>query len=321
MAPSHTLNLMHKALLMKRLAKFGASESWAQKPVWMLNVLRFKGGEDASSVAEAASHYDRYGEKMVREVFPAMGARVVLSGTARTVVGSVPFHKVAIVEYESPESFLEMLTDGSQAAHNETREAALEEQLLIPMRAGWYAIDRPAPTPTWVVDPPTSDPASTPSGLSGEYSSLPEARVADEGPEGLGPTASTAEQTTSFATDRRFDDGPLWHLNLLNFREGDSGEPAYVQNYARHLGGRDGLLSKVGGRSTLATECRESLLGAEHFHQAIVAEYPSRDSYFAMAASDEYRRVAKGRHDALKRTYIISVKPEYVDRRGPGDAA
>ena len=56
-----------------------------------------------------------------------------------------------------------------------------------------------------------------------------------------------------------------------------AGQARYTDGYARHLGGRDGVLSRHGARSTLAAECfGESLLGEEHFERAIIAEVTRR---------------------------------------------
>ena len=82
------------------------------------------------------------------------------------------------------------------------------------------------------------------------------------------------------------------------------------------MGRKDGVLGLFGARSTLANECwgALSLSGNEHHgefdaQQAIIAEYPSRDAYFSMSASEPYLQSAHHRHLALESTYIISLVP------------
>ena len=68
-------------------------------------------------------------------------------------------------------------------------------------------------------------------------------------------TSSSKEQFESFLSDERLADTPLWHLNLLAFRE-HGGEDEYSKSYARSMGGRSGLLSRFGARSTLAAQTK-----------------------------------------------------------------
>ena len=48
------------------------------------------------------------------------------------------------------------------------------------------------------------------------------------------------------------------------------------------------------------------------FERAIIAEYPSRESYLQMGSDPEYIAHAAHRHAGVEHTYIVSVVPELV---------
>eukprot|EP00747_Dinoflagellata_sp_TGD_P209397 gnl/TRDRNA2_/TRDRNA2_82792_c0_seq1.p1 gnl/TRDRNA2_/TRDRNA2_82792_c0~~gnl/TRDRNA2_/TRDRNA2_82792_c0_seq1.p1 ORF type:complete len:330 (-),score=49.74 gnl/TRDRNA2_/TRDRNA2_82792_c0_seq1:101-1090(-) len=285
-----------------RLKAFASDPEWMGKPFWMLNVLKFR--DDGSDAARA--RYAAYSEAMRKEVLPQIGAAIVMSGYARTIIGKNVYHAVAIVEYPSPEAFLKMVTSGQQAQKNEARLEGLEEQLLIPLTAGWFYLHQPAPKPARPIHHFTAENVwTTPGGLVG--SAARGARV--------GETSSTRAQALDFVSDLTLATGPVWHLNLLHFVP-DHGQATY-RNYAKAMGSKAGILSLFGARSTLASRCHKSLIGDVDFDQAIFVEYPSRDAYLSMSASAEYLKTAHFRHEALQDTYIISCKPEVVEEGSP----
>uniref|UniRef100_A0A7S4T2J5 DUF1330 domain-containing protein n=1 Tax=Alexandrium monilatum TaxID=311494 RepID=A0A7S4T2J5_9DINO len=287
------------------LKAFASDPEWAGKPVWMLNLLRFT-GEGAG-----ASDYAEYAKGMMSDVFPRFGGRAVMSGYCRTVIGQRGYHQVSIVEYPSPQAFVQMVTSGAQASKNEPRLKGLEEQYLIPVQPGWFHIDRPAPAPAKTFTHFTVDNVwATPGGLVG--ASARGARV--------GETSSAREQAEAFVADTKLgDDKIVWHLNLLHFKPG-GGEETYSK-YAKAMGGKSGTLSLFGARSVMAAKCFRSLIGEVSFDQAIIVEYPCRDSYLSMSASEEYMRTAHFRHEGLQDTYIISCLPELVDKTPPSPAS
>lgn len=280
------------------LREFLQDPEWTGKPFWMLNVLQF------SNDGEGAVHYAEYTRRMREEMLPKVGARIVLHGYARTVIGKLPFHAVAIVEYPSPKVFVDMAMSPDMLEKNKIRLQGLAQQYLIPMRPGWFRIDNPAPPPTRPITHFTVDNVwSTPNGMVG--SSTEGARE--------GETSATREQVEAFVKDARIGDTNLvWHLNLLKFHE-DGGEATYGK-YAKAQGGKNGVLSSFGARSTLANQCYRSLMGDVDFDRAIIAEYPCRDCYFSMGADAEYLKAAHFRHKGLRDTYIISCLPEEVDK-------
>ena len=65
-------------------------------------------------------------------------------------------------------------------------------------------------------------------------------------------------------------------------------------------------LAMFGGRGVFSSPCFSSVAGDADWDQMVIAEYPERDGYLSMGASDEYKAMAHFRHDALERTYIFS---------------
>lgn len=109
----------------------------ADAPVVMVNLLKFKalGGREA---------YQRYG----REVAPHLervGATVRYAGTAPAFVigdGEKPWwDAILIVEYPTPQVFIDMVTTPEYAKVHEHRAAGLERGDLIATSAWSVAVD------------------------------------------------------------------------------------------------------------------------------------------------------------------------------------
>jgi len=109
----------------------------ADAPVVMVNLLKFKtqGGLDS---------YQRYG----REVAPHLervGAAVRYAGTAPAVIigeGERPWwDAILIVEYPTPQAFIDMVTTPEYAKVHEHRAAALERGDLIATSVWSVAVD------------------------------------------------------------------------------------------------------------------------------------------------------------------------------------
>jgi uncharacterized protein (DUF1330 family) len=285
----------------------------------MLELLRFKGG--ASGEGRAA--FQQYADELAVDLLPRVGGRVMLSGYGRTVIGKQDFHLLMLIEFPSPQAFLDLQSDPGHAAVEQHRIRGVEAHYSIPITAGFFRIDSPAPTPSREATMFTPEgAAATPSGLVGD--AVAGARV--------GETSSTAEQARGFVRDTVIGDGEkVWHLNLLKFKTADamatgggssagsgsgsgsgSGKEEYGK-YARAMGGKRGILSEFGGRSTVAASCYRSLAGPVDFDQAIIVEYPSKHHYLTMATTPEYLEASRHRHPALESTYIVSVVPEMVE--------
>ncbi|OBI08484.1 DUF1330 domain-containing protein [Mycobacterium scrofulaceum] len=99
----------------------------ANEPVVMVNLLKFKtpGGVEA---------YQRYGVAVIPHLEHA-GAVVRYAGTAPTVVigdGERPWwDAILIVEYPTPQAFIDMVSDPEYAKAHEHRIEALERGDLI----------------------------------------------------------------------------------------------------------------------------------------------------------------------------------------------
>lgn len=100
-------------------------------PVVMLNLLRFRPGGGADS-------YRRYGESVV-PILTAIGARVVWQGTAEQVVIGDPdgdlWHQVLLVEYPSPQAFLDMVRSADYQAVAHLRSEGLADSRLVACRS------------------------------------------------------------------------------------------------------------------------------------------------------------------------------------------
>lgn len=109
----------------------------ADAPVVMVNLLKFR-------AAGGLESYQRYG----REVAPHLelvGATVRYAGTAPTVVigeGERPWwDAILIVEYPTPQAFIDMVTTQEYAKVHEHRAAGLERGDLIATSAWSIAAD------------------------------------------------------------------------------------------------------------------------------------------------------------------------------------
>ena len=208
----------------ERVRALLADPEWAGQPVWMLNLLRFKGGHGS----DGAASYQKYLQAQQTEEHQR---RLVLKGYARTVIGEKDYHQMTIVEYPSPEAFVQMGRSDKYAARNaELRLTALEEQYLIPLKPGFLRLKQPPVPPS---RPLTKFDAESvwqiPSGLIGE---------AAEGASSA--TSSTRQQAVDFVNDVVIGaESPLvvpgttspttvWHLNLLQFSDRGTSTPGDI---------------------------------------------------------------------------------------------
>jgi uncharacterized protein (DUF1330 family) len=100
------------------------------RPVVMLNLLRFKDEVDGVSGEET---YRRYAEKMVPFV-ESRGGRVIWSGRVDSQLigeGGDFFHMAAVVEYPSRKAFIEIANDPYVAEIAVHRASGLEGQWLL----------------------------------------------------------------------------------------------------------------------------------------------------------------------------------------------
>ncbi len=106
----------------------------ADKPVVMVNLLKFKQRADASEGDSSGQEaYGRYAEQM-RKVVESQGGRFIWAGRVDSmVIGEEDpgFHVVALVEYPSRQKFLEIAGSQKVREIGEHRSAGLESQWLL----------------------------------------------------------------------------------------------------------------------------------------------------------------------------------------------
>lgn len=276
------------------LDAFVNDAAWSGQKFWMINAINFKDGSHGT----CSDKYNAYTDVIQNEVLSGFGAKLIFSGYALTFIGVKEYHKVMIHEYPSPLVF-KHIYDFMSGARTAFIAALVMEQCLIPIKPGWYHLERPAPAPSENFKRYELGAAS---GLVEESQSAI-----------VGHTSATAAQAEAFMNDKQFGSDRIWNLNLLSFKK-DGGKDEY-NKYAKAQGGKSGLLSRFGARSTLSSACYKTLMGNDvHFDQAIIAEYPSRESCLSMSMHEEYLSVAHHRHKALEATYIIGCKPEFIGR-------
>lgn len=111
-------------------------------PIVMVNLLKFreKAAYDTPGEPEMSGQaaYMRYGEE-VQKLVAKGGGRVIFQGAAKQlVIGQVEgaWDVVALVEYASPQAFVQMAMSPEMGTIAHHRKAGLEGQLLIMCREG-----------------------------------------------------------------------------------------------------------------------------------------------------------------------------------------
>ena len=119
----------------------------ADKPVVMVNLLRFKKEADAPDEGLTGEEaYGRYGAQMVRWV-TSQGARLIWSGRVDSmVIGDTDeyFHTIALMEYPSRAEFLRIAGDPRVAEFAVHRTAGLDMQWLIATTASTELLQAPS---------------------------------------------------------------------------------------------------------------------------------------------------------------------------------
>jgi uncharacterized protein (DUF1330 family) len=111
----------------------------ADRPVVMVNLLRFKPQADAPDAGlTGLEAYQRYGDAM-RKIVESHGGRILFSGRIDSMViadADPGYHAVALVEYPSREKFIEIVRSAEVEAIGVHRAAGLESQWLIATTQG-----------------------------------------------------------------------------------------------------------------------------------------------------------------------------------------
>ena len=112
------------AVVWKRRALMNAPD---EGPVVMLNLLKFK-------ARDGSSEYNKYGGAAVQMV-EARGGKVLWIGKVdQTLIGDLDadaWDAIALVQYPSRKTFVEMTTSKEYDAAHEYRESGLERTVLL----------------------------------------------------------------------------------------------------------------------------------------------------------------------------------------------
>lgn len=120
------------------------------------------------------------------------------------------------------------------------------------------------------------------------------------------PERLNQEGFAAFA-ERAGDGRPVVMLNLLAFKP-EGGRERY-EEYAAAVAP---LLAKVGGRIVFAGDPSAVLLGSDSWDLVALVEYPSRQAFLDMIASEAYQAVGHLRTEALSRGELHPLDPATI---------
>jgi uncharacterized protein (DUF1330 family) len=100
----------------------------------------------------------------------------------------------------------------------------------------------------------------------------------------------------------RAEDGPVYMLNLLEFKP-DGG----AERYAEYGAAVAPLLEKVGGRIVFAGQPGEAVIGEGKWDLMALVEYPTRQAFLDMTSSPEYVKIMHLRTESLVRSELRPI--------------
>jgi uncharacterized protein (DUF1330 family) len=112
------------------------------------------------------------------------------------------------------------------------------------------------------------------------------------------------------------DDAPIVMINLLRYREratyppGVEAEPCSGREaYQRYGMGITPLLAEAGGRILWFGSAKQTVIGpeSEHWDDAILVQYPSRQAFLGMVTSPAYLEIGVHRAAALSDSRLIAT--------------
>jgi uncharacterized protein (DUF1330 family) len=103
---------------------------------------------------------------------------------------------------------------------------------------------------------------------------------------------------------RRAADGPVWMLNLLDFKPNGGAE-----RYGEYAMAVAPLLAARGARVLNAGVAGGALIGPSKWDLVALVEYPTRQAFLDMIASPEYQEIAHLRTEALERSELHPLDP------------
>jgi uncharacterized protein (DUF1330 family) len=116
------------------------------------------------------------------------------------------------------------------------------------------------------------------------------------------------------AFSQRADDGPVYMLNLLEFRP-DGG----AERYAEYGEAVAPLLARAGGNPIFAGLPSESLIGEGTWDLMVLVTYPTRRAFLDMVGSPEYQAIEHLRTESLVRSELRAM--DAIDTGALGEAS
>lgn len=126
----------------------------------------------------------------------------------------------------------------------------------------------------------------------------------------MGRTQPTSQQFQHFLDMEH--EGPLVMLNVLKFRERSaSDEGSGAEAYGRYGEQATKLVERQGGRLLYFGPVSATLIGedADDYDAVALVEYPSREAFVDMIASDDYSQAHEHREAGLAYQLLIATSP------------
>ena len=115
------------------------------------------------------------------------------------------------------------------------------------------------------------------------------------------------------AFSQRAGDGPVYMLNLLEFRP-DGG----AERYAEYGEAVAPLFARAGGSPIFAGRTSESLIGEGEWDLMVLVSYPTRQAFLDMISSSDYQGIEHLRTEALVRSELRAM--DAIDTGALGEA-
>jgi len=122
----------------------------------------------------------------------------------------------------------------------------------------------------------------------------------------VGPERLNQEGFAAFAA-RAGDGSPVVMLNLLRFKP-DGGR----ERYGEYGAAVAPLLEKVGARVIFGGDPATVLLGERSWDLVLLVEYPTRQAFLDMIASEEYQSIGHLRTEALEAGELHPLDPGLI---------
>ena len=122
------------------------------------------------------------------------------------------------------------------------------------------------------------------------------------------------EYGMKLATTDPADDGPVWMVNLMQYRDvadyGDEGGPTRSGREADDKYAPTGPLKAVGARIVYVADVEMQLLGeGKPWDRIAIVKYPTRRSFIEMQSRDDFKDKHKHKDAGMERTFVIGCQP------------